>query len=126
MYITLNIRLIVFLGVLAVLLLVALVGCRSGGAAPSGIGAGASAEMKSPRGEPMGTATLTQGPNGVLVSVDVTGLVPGTHGLHIHEAGSCSPDFSAAGDHFAVEGQEHGCMNAGAGGRVACGVIVRN
>lgn len=37
----------------------------------------------------------------VLVFADVSGLAPGTiHGVHIHEVGSCTPDFNAAGGHF--------------------------
>ncbi len=59
----------------------------------------------------MGTVTLTQGSQGVLVSADLSGLTPGGHGFHIHETGSCKPDFSAAGDHFAPEGIEHGYFN---------------
>ncbi len=59
----------------------------------------------------MGLVTLTQGSRGVLVSADLTGLTPGAHGFHIHETGSCEPDFSAAGDHFAPEGMEHGYFN---------------
>ena len=65
----------------------------------TGVGNEATAIMSGPDGEDMGTVALTQGPNGVLVSADVTGLSPGGHGFHIHEVGSCSPDFGAAGDH---------------------------
>lgn len=35
-------------------------------------------------------------------------LAPGEHGFHIHETGSCEPDFSAAGDHFNPDGRGHG------------------
>ena len=48
----------------------------------------------------MRTVTLTQGPHGVLISADVSGLSPGAHGFHIHAPGACAPDFAAAGDHF--------------------------
>ena len=75
------------------------------------IGTTASAEIEGPQGEAMGTVTLTQGRRGVLVSADLNGLTPGSHGFHIHETGSCSPDFSAAGDHFAPEGIAHGYLN---------------
>ncbi len=112
MYVLLIKRPMVFFGMLAVLLF-ALSGCQTEESSPSDVGAEVSAEMRSPEGTSMGMVTLTQGPNGVLVSADVAGLAPGVHGFHIHEVGSCSPDFSAAGDHFAVEGQEHGYMNDG-------------
>lgn len=43
------------------------------------------------------------------VYVDVTGLSPGLHGLHVHETGDCSaPDFSSAGGHFAPRNHAHG------------------
>ena len=56
---------------------------------------------------------MVQGPRGVLVSVEMTGLAAGTHGFHIHEIGSCSPDFSAAGGHFSPGGEGHGYMHEG-------------
>ena len=93
-------------------LVLALVACQDGSAV-SGVGARASAEMAGPDGSGMGTVTLEQGPNGVLVSADVNGLSPGGHGFHIHAVGTCSPDFSAAGDHFAPSGASHGFMYEG-------------
>lgn len=37
----------------------------------------------------------------VWVAVEVRGLEPGSvHGLHVHEVGTCEPDFKAAGGHF--------------------------
>ena len=40
--------------------------------------------------------------NGKIVNVTVTvsGLKPGNHGLHLHAVGKCAPDFTAAGGHF--------------------------
>ena len=105
-----NIGVSALLTVVISLSLLAAVGCQSGNAAPSDVGASATAMMVAPDGSPMGTVTLTQGQNGILVSADLTGLSPGWHGFHIHETGSCSPDFSAAGGHLSVEGQGHGFM----------------
>ena len=34
------------------------------------------------------------------VTVTVTGLKPGMHGVHLHAVGKCEPDFAAAGGHF--------------------------
>jgi Cu-Zn family superoxide dismutase len=34
------------------------------------------------------------------VTVNVTGLKPGMHGVHLHAVGKCEPDFTAAGGHF--------------------------
>ena len=95
--------------------LLLLVGCavqvREAPAAPLAVGATATAMMAGPDGTAMGTVTLTQGPHGVLIAADLTGLTPGGHGFHIHQTGSCAPDFAAAGDHFAPKGLEHGYDN---------------
>jgi len=43
------------------------------------------------------------------IHLEVAGLEPGPHGIHIHEVGDCSaPDASSAGDHYAPDGQSHG------------------
>ena len=34
------------------------------------------------------------------ITVAVTGLKPGMHGVHLHAVGKCEPDFAAAGGHF--------------------------
>jgi Cu-Zn family superoxide dismutase len=34
------------------------------------------------------------------VTVTVTGLKAGMHGVHLHAVGKCEPDFAAAGGHF--------------------------
>ena len=75
-----------------------------------GVGAKAAAEVKGKDGEVLGLVTLTQGPQGVLVSADLRGLPPGGHGFHIHAVGSCSPDFSAAGSHFGPGDESHGFL----------------
>ena len=94
----------------ATLFLVALIACQTGESTVSSVGSRASAEMKAPDGTIIGMVNMVQGPNGVLVSVEASGLVPGAHGFHIHEVGSCSPDFSAAGDHFDLGDRAHGYM----------------
>ena len=86
-----------------------LTGCGDDG--PSGVGATAAAAMSGPDGLAMGTVSLEQGPNGVLISADVNGLTPGSHGFHIHSVGACTPDFSAAGGHFAPTDHGHGFMH---------------
>ena len=78
----------------------------------SAVGQSAVAQMSGPDGSPMGSVTLEQGPLGLLVSAELRGLSPGAHGFHIHTVGTCEPDFSAAGGHFAPDGKEHGLMNA--------------
>ena len=74
------------------------------------VGAMATAAIMGKEGEAMGLVTLTQGPQGVLVSADLNGLPSGGHGFHIHAVGSCSPDFSAAGSHFGPGEESHGFL----------------
>lgn len=92
--------------------LIAMGAAACGGDSSFDAGARAEAEMRGPDGAAMGTVELTQGPNGVLISADVYGLSPGPHGFHIHAVGACSPDFTAAGGHFAPDGEGHGFMHA--------------
>ena len=79
--------------------------------APRGVGATAVARMAGPDGAELGTVTIEQGPQGIIVSADVRGLSPGGHGFHIHETGACEPDFAAAGDHFNPTGASHGALH---------------
>src|SRR5689334_10713490 len=51
-----------------------------------------------------GTADFVESQQGtgkiVNVTVTVSGLKAGTHGVHLHAVGQCTPAFSAAGGHF--------------------------
>ena len=78
----------------------ALLIARSGDAPQPEVGLTAAAALESPNGEPVGTVTFLQAPTGVLIMADVKGLPPGGHAFIVHEFGSCTPDFDAAGDHF--------------------------
>lgn len=70
----------------------------------------ATASIVNEAGQPVGTAHFVQRGAGVQVSVNVSGLAPGMHGMHVHEFGSCAPGvdpaenrvvpFGAAGGHF--------------------------
>lgn len=67
------------------------------------------AEIQNGQGEKIGTATLTEGADGVKIAIVVSKLSPGPHGLHIHAAGKCEgPDFKSAGGHLNPEGKKHG------------------
>ena len=95
----------------AVLLAALMLAACGDDSAPTAVGARASATLTGSDGAPMGEVTLTQGPNGVLIAADVHGLTPGPHGFHIHGVGACTPDFAAAGGHFAPGGEGHGFMH---------------
>ena len=64
-------------------------------------------------GKKVGKATLKeQAGGGVLISFNLNGLPVGTHGIHIHETGTCTqPDFKSAGKHFSVGDKKHGKHN---------------
>jgi len=68
------------------------------------------ARLSTTDGKPAGEVEFTETPRGVLIEVLAAGLSPGEHAIHLHETGSCSPDFSAAGSHFAPEGNGHGYL----------------
>src|SRR3954453_11275275 len=45
----------------------------------------------------------------IRVTVAVSPLTPGFHGIHLHSVGKCDgPDFTSAGAHLAAWGQTHG------------------
>lgn len=71
----------------------------------------ARATFASTAGQQIGTATLIGTPQGVLVQADLNGIEPGTHAFHLHESGSCSPDFTASGGHFNPHGSGHGFLD---------------
>ncbi|WP_416828569.1 superoxide dismutase family protein [Ectobacillus polymachus] len=63
-------------------------------------------------GDEMGTAKMSEQPNGVEIKLKVKGVSPGPHGLHVHEIGQCEgPLFSSAGNHFNPDQKEHGLLN---------------
>lgn len=90
-------------------------GCAS---APSPLNrvAAAYATISNPAGEQRGTAELWQDMDKIVhVSVQITGLPPGAHGIHFHAVGQCdgsgSTPFATAGAHFNPLGRQHGLDN---------------
>jgi len=72
----------------------------------------ARAQLEDAQAKVVGTATLSEVPGGVRVSLRVNGLKPGEHGFHIHAVGRCEPpDFMSAGPHFNPYGKHHGLAN---------------
>lgn len=70
----------------------------------------ATAALRDAAGMVRGTARFVQVGSGVQVTVQVSGLTPGQHGMHVHEFGRCTPgtdpatntivNFGGAGGHF--------------------------
>lgn len=56
-----------------------------------------------------GRAEFTQADGKVTMTVEVSGLTPGEHAIHLHENGDCSaPDASSAGGHWNPTYEAHG------------------
>jgi superoxide dismutase, Cu-Zn family len=85
-----------------------LVGC-SMTAQPTSQGA---AELKDKDGKTVGMASFRDAGNGVVVEVEVKGLTPGLHAVHVHTVGKCEgPAFTSAGGHFNPGQKKHGYKN---------------
>lgn len=64
--------------------------------------------------KPVGTATLTESPHGVLIYLDLKGLPPEAKAIHIHTVGTCedpAEGFVASKGHLNPDAKEHGLMN---------------
>jgi Cu-Zn family superoxide dismutase len=91
------------------LVALSLAGCA--GLRPASEGA-AVADVKNTSGQSVGTARFTQAGNVVRILLEVKGLPPGPHAVHVHAVGKCDPpDFNSAGPHFNPGGKQHGALN---------------
>ena len=95
-------------------LLTLLPGCTS--LSPAHGPAGVEAVLRNAQGDEVGLAAFAEDARGrVHVTVEVSRLTPGPHGLHLHETGACdgttATPFSSAGGHFDRTGSQHGALN---------------
>ena len=69
----------------------------------------ASATLRDGAGLVVGFVKLTEDATGTVhVNAHIEGLTAGLHGIHIHNTGSCTPTFTAAGPHHNPLGLSHG------------------
>lgn len=88
------------------LLLAATCGCAT---AHHDAGAAARADLKDKDGKTLGIASFHEGARGVTLNLEVSGLTPGLHAVHIHAVGKCDgPGFTSAAGHFNPLQKKHG------------------
>lgn len=94
---------------------IGLAGCTTmNGEAPAEapVSASATADLSDASGRAMGQATATQETGGIRLKVEGVNLPSGSHGVHVHMTGSCTPpDFASAGGHWNPTGKQHGKDN---------------
>jgi Cu-Zn family superoxide dismutase len=72
----------------------------------------AHADIINAQGQKIGNVTIRQAGTAIRLSVKVSQLSPGTHGIHIHTVGKCAgPDFMSAGGHLNAASRKHGKDN---------------
>lgn len=97
--------------IVSLMTLIALLALASVAYADGGDTLRATFDVRDANGQVVGSMTLTQQSNGVLVEGHFQGIPEGTHGIHLHAVGTCTPDFAAAGPHFNPTGNQHGFNN---------------
>src|SRR5215471_13068855 len=69
-------------------------------------------ELHDAQGKSVGTATLSPAAKGVNIELDLKGMTPGEHGIHIHQNAKCeAPGFTTAGGHLNPDSKQHGLEN---------------
>jgi Cu-Zn family superoxide dismutase len=72
----------------------------------------AQADLRTAAGADAGKAIAEQVDGAIRVMIDVQGVSPGVHGIHVHTTGKCdAPDFASAGGHWNPGMKQHGMDN---------------
>ena len=70
------------------------------------------AMLRTTDGAAAGSASAVNTGGQVVISLDLQGLPPGVHGVHVHMTGRCDgPTFASAGGHWNPADRQHGLEN---------------
>ncbi|UWQ20908.1 superoxide dismutase family protein [Jannaschia sp. W003] len=77
------------------------------------VGPRVTGDIQNAAGEIIGSVSVFETASGIVrVNVQATEVEPGAHGVHLHEVGECTGDFSSAGGHIAGDAN-HGLVEGG-------------
>src|SRR6188474_1823018 len=70
-------------------------------------------DIKDAKGASIGMAMISAAKDGgISIDLDVKGLTPGEHAIHIHSVAKCEgPGFTTAGPHFNPATKKHGLQS---------------
>jgi superoxide dismutase, Cu-Zn family len=72
----------------------------------------AKTELHDGMGASVGTAEFSAAAKGVSINLNLKGLPPGVHGIHVHAVAKCEgPAFTTAGGHLNPDMKHHGLDN---------------
>jgi Cu-Zn family superoxide dismutase len=68
--------------------------------------------LRNAQGADIGRVTVLERNDLIVIHIRATGLVPGSHGTHLHAGARCDgPDFQSAGSHLNPANKQHGILN---------------